>query len=129
MSILKSKRFEILLILNLHFIQFLLLWTWNSATVLLLIFIEQDSIQVEMDGYAKNIQFRVTKYSIVIVPKIGELSEFKCTGSKISQQVKDAMAVLKEGDNICLSRQEASAALRAQRARILVRTPNQIAWF
>jgi len=65
---------------------------------------EQDSIQVEMDGYAKNIQFRVTKYSMVIVPKTGAMSEFECTGSKISQQVKDAMAILKEGDIILIDR-------------------------
>lgn len=77
---------------------------YESGSYYLNDIMEQDSVQIVTDVYVKNLKFRVTKYSILIVPKIGAMSEFICTSSKISKQVKDAIVGLKKGDIILMDR-------------------------
>ncbi len=64
----------------------------------------QDSIQLKTDGYYKGYKSRIIKYSVIILPKIGPLSEYSVKGSKISDIIRNALSLLNEGDIILIDR-------------------------
>lgn len=66
--------------------------------------IKQDSLQVKVESILKNIKFRISKYSLIILPKPGQMSDFSRIGSKLDSNLKKAFALLKDGDIIVIDR-------------------------